>query len=306
MDDMKREEIVNVRKINKMRWIAGLIMSVLVIAVTIVSVTLNIINFYDEGSSEAGIGTLKMFTTLSNIAAAISAFMCLPFQIDGLKRDRYKLPHWIVTVLYVGAVGTFLTFFVAITILSIGQGFVKTMFERSNLFMHTINPIFITLLFVLVISDGHIKFRTSFIALIPVVLYSLLYYIMVFVIGAWRDHYQTNTYMPWPVTLLLIISIAFGVTQLLRVLHNLTNKYVTDNIRKYYLETSDYDCPRVSDAVIKLAEYESKFYFEGDDIYIPTDIIAILSERYSAAIVPLDILYDIYLESYLKSINIKK
>ena len=83
MDNMKREEIVNVRKINKMRWIAGLIMSVLVIAVTIVSVTLNIINFYDEGSSEAGIGTLKMFTTLSNIVAAISAFMCCPFQIDG-------------------------------------------------------------------------------------------------------------------------------------------------------------------------------------------------------------------------------
>lgn len=40
--------------------------------------------------------------------------MCLPFQIDGLRRDRYKLPPWIV--MYVGAVGAFLTFFVAATL----------------------------------------------------------------------------------------------------------------------------------------------------------------------------------------------
>ena len=221
---MKEKPVVNARKINKMRFISGIAICSLVIILTFVVLVLNLIGFYDYENPKSGAHTLRMFTTLSNMAAAVAASMCLPFQIDGLRRDRYNLPSWIVIVMYVGAVGTFLTFFVAITILSIGQGFVKTMFERSNLFMHTINPIFITLLFVLVISDGHIKFRTSFIALIPVVLYSLLYYIMVFVIGAWRDHYQTNTYMPWPVTLLLIISIAFGVTQLLRVLHNLANK----------------------------------------------------------------------------------
>ena len=57
---------------------------------------------------------------------------------------------------------------------------------------------------------------------------------------------------------------------------------------------------------MKLAEVESKFYSEGDDIYIPTDIIALLAERYNASFVPIDILYDIYLETYLKSINENK
>ena len=299
-------KIVNVRRINKMRWIAGLVMSALVIIATMVTLALNINNFYNTTTPESGLGTLRMFTTISNVIAAISAFMCLPFQIDGLRRDRYKLPSWIVLLMYVGAVGTFLTFFVAITLISMTQGFAFTMFRHSNLFMHTINPILITLLFVLILSDAHIKFRVSFFSLIPVSIYSLVYYIMVFVVGAWRDHYQTNAYVPWPVALVGIITIAFGISQLLRFLHNRTNKYVTDSIRKYYLLSDDYNCPKVSDAVAKLAGVESKFYYEGDDIYIPTDFIALLAERYSASAVPLDILYDIYLESYLISIKNKK
>ena len=66
----------------------------------------------------------------------------------------------------------------------------------------------------------------------------------------------------------------------------------------------DFEFPRVSDAVAHLAEVRSKFHYDGDDIDIPVDIIALLCQRYGASIVPLDILYDIYLESYL--INIGK
>ena len=141
---MKDKPIVNARKINKMRFIFGIIICSLVIVLTFVAVALSLTDFFETGSSEAGMGTLKMFTTLSNIAAAFSAAMCLPFQIDGLRRDRYKLPSWIVVVMYVGTVGVFLTFFSAITIISIYQGFVKTMLSRSSLFLHTINPILIT------------------------------------------------------------------------------------------------------------------------------------------------------------------
>ena len=302
----ERAEIVNARTINKMRWITGLVVSASVIAITSVVLVLNISDFYQEGGAEAGIGTLKMFTTLANIIAAIAAFMCLPFQINGLRKDKYKLPAWIVTVLYIGAVGTFLTFFIAITLLSITQGFVYVMFSRSNLFMHTINPLFITILFVLIISDFQIRFRVSFLTLIPVTAYSLLYYIMVFAIGAWRDHYETNTFIPWPISLLAVILVAFGVSQLLRILHNLTNKYVTNSIQKYYLQSSDYSFPKIREAVIKLAEVESKYFEDGDDIYIPTDIIALLSQRYGTDAVPIDILYDIYLESYLKFIKGEK
>lgn len=300
---MKEKTIVNARKINKMRFISGIVICSLVIVVTFVALSFSLTDFFQSGSSEAGIGALKMFTTISNVIAAFAAAMCLPFQIDGLRRDRYRLPSWIVIVMYVGTVGVFLTFFVAITLISAYQGFVETMFARSGLFLHTINPILITILFVLVVSDARIKFVYSFISIAPIVIYMFLYFLMVFVIGAWNDHYKTNAFFPWPVSVLLILVVSFGICQGLRILHNLVNKYVTKSIKRYYKESSDFEFPKVVDAVAHLAELESKFYYKGDDLYMPVDIIRLLSERYNADSVPVDILYDIYLENYLINIG---
>ena len=296
------KKITNARKINKMRFIAGISLCAIVIVLTGVGLALNFADFYQDHTPTSGIGTLRMFTTLSNLLAAIAAWLCLPFQIDGLRRDKYNLPNWIVFILYVGAVGVFLTFFVAITLISATQGFVITMFEKSNIFFHTLNPIFITLLFVLIISDEHVKFRWSFLALAPVAIYSFVYFIMVFVAKQWGDHYQTNAYIPWPVSLLAVLLVAFGVTQLLRFLHNLTHKYVTVNLERYYLESEDYAFPAIKDAIAHLAEVEAKFYQKGDDIYIPIDIISLLSKRYGSPL-PEDIEYDMYLENYLMHIH---
>ena len=206
--------------------------------------------------------------------------------------------------MYVGAVGTFITFFVALTIISSYQGFVKAMFQKSNVFLHTINPLLIATLFVLVISDTKIKFSYSFISIIPVVIYMFIYFIMVFVTKVWRDHYQTNTFIPWPVSLLLLIGVSFGISQLLRFLHNLTNKHVNKSIERYYKESPDFEFPVIGSAVAHLAKIESRFYYEGDEIYIPTDIIGLLANRYQAEKIPVDIIYDVYLENYL--INIGK
>ena len=302
---MKEKPIVNARKFNKMRFISGIVICSLVIVMTFVAITMSLLDYYHSGSSEAGLGTFKMFTTISNIIAAFSAAMCLPFQIDGLRRDRYKLPSWIVIMMYVGAVGVFLTFSIAISIISAYQGFVKAMFTNAKLFTHTINPLLITLLFVLVISDTRIKFSYSFITLIPVFIYMILYLIMVIILKEWKDHYYTDKYIPWPVSLILIIAVSFGVSQLLRFLHNLTNKRVNKIIERYYKESPDFEFPMIKDAITSLAKIESKFYYKGDDINIPVDIIKMLSDRYGTENVPVDILYDIYLENYLTSIGDK-
>ena len=303
---MKEKAIVNARKINKMRYIVGIVICSLVVVMAFTALTLSLTDFFKTGSSEAGIGTLKMFTTISNVIAAFSAAMCLPFQIDGLRRDRYNLPSWIVIVMYAGTVGVFITMFTAATLVSAYQGFAKTMFTGSSLFMHTINPILITFLFVLVISDVRIKFSHSFISIIPLVAYMILYFFMVFVLKVWTDHYKTNAFFPWPISLLLMITVGFGVSQLIRILHNLTNKYVSKSIERYYKESPDFEFPIIGTAVAHLAKLESKFYYEGDDVYIPTDIIQMLSERYNASKLPVDVLYDIYLENYLISIGKKE
>ena len=75
-----------------------------------------------------------------------------------------------------GVLPPFLTFFIAITLLSITQGFVIIMFQNSNLFMHTINPLCITVLFVVILADARIKFKTSFLAMIPITAYAFLFF----------------------------------------------------------------------------------------------------------------------------------
>ena len=305
MKPEKNTKITNARKINKIRCIAGLVICSIVIAITFVALILNTSDFYNEKSPEAGLGTLRMFTTLSNILAAATASLCIPFQIDGLRRNRYKLPKWIVVLMYVGTVGVFLTFFVAMTVISVSQGFTKAMFNKSNLFMHTICPIAITLLFVLGIADHKVKFKESLLALIPIYIYGIVYAVLVFAIKEWRDHYMTNEFIPWYVSLLGLALVAFGASQLIRYLHNLSNKYVTQSIEKYYLFSEDFEFKTLPEAIAHLAKEESKFMHKGDDIYIPVDIIQLISKRYNASKLPLDIQYDIYLERYLEYIKEK-
>ena len=306
MQKEKTRKITNARAINKMRCIFALIICSIVIMLTVVSLTLNIINFYQEDSPEAGIGTLRMYTTLSNILATLAASICIPFQIEGLRKNRFKLPVWVIEVMYVGTCGVCLTFIIALAMITPSAGFVYAMFERSNLFMHTLNPIFIILLFTVAISDAKIKFNRTLLAIIPAFIYSLIYFICAFVAKVWRDHYHIQDFIPWPVAFIAILAVAFGIAVLLRFLHNLTNRHVQKSIEKYYKESPDYEFEKITFAIAKLAKEESKYYSEGDEIYIPVDIIKLLSERYKTATLPLDIQYDIYLESYLSNIHIKE
>lgn len=302
---MKKKIIHRARHINKIRFISGIVICSLVIAMTFVIIALNLVDYFNYDTPESGLNNLRMFTTLSNIIAAIAALMCLPFQIDGLRRDKYNLPYWIVILMYVGAVGVFLTFSIALTLISSYQGFVKTMFLKSNLFLHTLNPLLITLFFTLVISDSRIKFSSSFFALIPLTVYMIVYFIMVFVTKTWRDHYHTDTVIPWPVSLVLLIAAGFGVSQFLRFLHNVTNKRVTDKIARYYKESTDFEFPSVEQAVVFLANVEAKFYHEGDDVYIPNNIIQLLAERYDCKKSEIHTLYEVYFQKYLLNIGKK-
>ena len=141
------KKIYNIHKINMTRCVTGITMGIIMVILSIVALILNVANFFQDVSPESGMGTLRMFTTLSNLLVAIAAFLIISYQIDGLRRGEYHLPHWIIDLLYIGVTGVSITFFVAISVISAAQGFDVAMFHKSNLFLHTINPIIAMILF---------------------------------------------------------------------------------------------------------------------------------------------------------------
>ena len=276
----KNNKIYDVRAINRMRCVAGIVMGALIIASALLALVLNVANYYLDDVPEAGLGTFRMFTTLSNLLVAIAAFLIISYQIDGFRKDNYHLPQWVVDLLYVGTTCVAVTFLVAATAISAAQGFEVAMISRSNIFMHTLIPIMAVILFTFVNSDHNVRFAKTFLSLSPLFVYAAVYYVMAIAIGeereGWREVYGLNAFIPWPVTYFVMFLFSFGVSTLLRVLHNARHARRKRAIRDYYMYSEDFAGLSAAEAVEKLAKDAG-----GQTAYldVPLRIIDMLKER---------------------------
>ena len=280
---MKEKKVYNIYKINMMRCISGIIMGVIMIILALVALILNVANYYQEEAPEAGMGTLRMFTTLSNLVVAVCAFLIISYQVDGLRKGEYHLSHWIIDVLYIGVVGVSITLTVSLVIISPAKGFSYTMFSKSNLFLHTINPLIAIILFTFINSDHFIKFYKSLLTLIPLFIYATIYCIMAIGIGedngGWRDVYQVNRFIPWPLTYLGLAIASFGISNLLRFLHNLRYRATDTAVSNYYLYSDTFDNLTIEEAVERIAKGQKQPWYQ---IKVPTATITLLKQRYNS------------------------
>ena len=271
--------------INKKRCIIGIIMGSIMSFLAFIVLILNISNFYNQEGPEVGRGTFRMFTTLSNVLCATASILTIPFQIEGLRKNNYHLPRWIVDLFYIGTVGVSTTFLMAITAISITYGFSYAMLLYSNLLFHTINPIIAIIIFTLINSDHNIKFYKSFITIIPIFIYGMIYLVMAILIGhdngGWRDVYRLNAVIPWPITYIIMFGICFGIANLLRFLHNKRHKFVKDEIIRYYKESDDFDKESIEEAVKTFAIMQKNDYASGN-LEVPVRILKIFKERYNS------------------------
>ena len=296
-------KIYNAKKINQMRCISGIIMGTVMSILALIALILNVANYYNDDVPEAGMGTLRMFTTLSNLLVGAGAFLTIPFQIEGLRKKNYHLPRWIVDVMYFGTLGVALTFVVAITAISMAQGFGVAMFSKSNIFLHTINPIIAIILFTFINCDHNIKFHKSFLSLIPIFIYSIVYLLLAIIIGedggGWRDVYGFNAFVPWPITYFIILGITFGLSNLLRFLHNKKHTHTKKMINAYYMKSPDYDNDDINSAIIKLADDAN---YKDGNIEVPLIFIKIFKERFNSD-KSLEELSTIYINNIVKEKN---
>lgn len=297
-----RDGIKHLKKTHAIQSWLSLILSVFIVTCVFFSVVRNVLALPNEIVEEVGYKTFRMFTVLSNMFVGITASMSIPFAVDGIRQKNYHLPRWIVNLTLMSVSGVTLTFVITAFILAPRAGFRYMLFTGSNLFLHTIVPIAAIVTFLFINSYHTVKFRVAILSLTPVTAYAVIYLVSAIFIGedngGWRDHYHFEELMPWYYVAVLILLLTFGISNLLRIVHNCMHRRDKRAIERYYKEAPEYDLPTIEEAIEQLAR-ENKQYDAGGEVIVPRRIIKFFEKKYKSE-KPLSFLCKIYLDEYLK------
>ena len=297
---MKKDELTAL-KINRDRCIFALVNSVLMVVFVFLAIVFRVLQKEDMVVREVGLQTFRMFTVLSNMLMAIGFAMVIPYAVDGLRYRNYHLPRWVVDLLFMGTTCVSLTFIIAVTALSAMAGFDRMMIQRTNIFFHTLVPLLSIYTFLFINTDHEIRFRANFLAMLPMILYSIAYLILAFGIGekagGWRDHYHFAEMMPLYLAIPLMYALTFGIAAILRLLHNAAHKRFKAAVERYYQEHEDYSRGTIEEAVAALAR-ENKEHDKGGEVIVPRRIIQMM-QRKNGGDKSLSELCSLYLSEYM-------
>ena len=290
-----------VRK-NRAQCICALISCAIVVICVCIGVTMNLTTLYDEDFDNMGIRTFCMFTVNSNILAAISSFTVIPYAIDGLRKKEYILPDWVVVFMMMGTTAVAITFLVSLFVLSPVKGFVL-IFTGSRFFLHGVCPILNILAFCVFVTSHKIKIRECFLSMIPVAIYTALYFVMVVVIteanGGWDDFYGFATRIPPWLSIMIIFPLTFGIAVLLRLWHNYSFVRRRKNEAEIFL--SYFDGKSANTILYEMGKARASIQPDGD-IILPMLVIKkilIFTDSELSA----DDACEIYLDGYLSTVK---
>ena len=272
-----------------------------------VGVTMNLTTLADENFDHMGLRTFCMFTVNSNILCAAAMAMVIPYTLDGLRTHNYHMPRWIVDLVYMGVTAVALTFLVSLFILSPAKGFVL-IFTGSRFFLHGVCPILAIVAFCFFMSEKRLTIRDSLLALIPVLIYAVVYYVMVAIVGeekgGWNDFYGFLSRLPHWIPLTAIMPLTFLIATGIRVLHNRSyDKRKADESAFFTQLFADADVRRIVAAMAR-SHSSAKIL----DIVIPSRIITIMLEH-SKSDATLEECCEIYLKEYMENsevLNLEK
>ncbi len=256
----------------------GLIACLVTFVVSLASMASNLIYYSEQQWAISDF--FRYFTTLSNLLIALAAAFITPYAIDGVRKKRFVFPHWLSMMHYAGTIATTLTFvFAFVFILPFDPEFAL---GPHNLYFHVVCPIAILIAFLFVESGRPFTKKDTIICLVPFVLYSLLYLVMVVFVGeergGWEDLYKLNTFVPAYVSLPLVWALAYLIAFLIR---KLFNAFVNGR-RKKMLASWD---PDLDPVAVNIEIYGLGRYYglvcDKADATIPYDLIETVAEYYS-------------------------
>ena len=304
----KREGVDRAVSVTRRHCLFTMISAAVVVVCVCIGVTMNLTTIYDENFDHMGLRTFCMFTVNSNILMGASMALVFPYSLDGLRKHNFHLPRWVVDMVYAGVTAVALTFLISLCVLAPVKGFVL-IFTGSRFFLHGLCPILAIVAFCFFISEQRIRFRDTLFALVPVLIYAVLYYVMVVVLGedrgGWNDFYGFATRLPVWIPMVSIMPLTFLIATVIRIFHNRTFDQRRQEEAAYFSEIFAHaDIREIVAAMARFHRESGK----GRDIVVPGRVIAIMVENNEG-----DCTWEeccgIYLKEYLQSseaMNIKK
>lgn len=185
----------------------SMLCNLLVIVLTVYSVRSFFVTGGEGNMTGMGSYCFHYFTVDSNILAAAVSLLLLIWQIAGLKSGK-EPPAWVMTLKAIGAVAVGVTFFTVVLFLGPMMGY-GAMFAGANLFMHLVSPLLSMLSFILLERKPKLRFRTTFLCVLPTLIYGAVYFYEVIIVGPWKggwfDFYGFNMGGMWFVSAPLML-----------------------------------------------------------------------------------------------------
>ncbi|MBQ6294067.1 MAG: hypothetical protein IJK77_09485 [Lachnospiraceae bacterium] len=284
---------------NRMQCLCALVSASIVVLGVCIGVTMNLTTLYDENFDHMGLQTFCMFTVNSNILTALAMMLCIPYTVDGLRTGYYHLPDWVVILMHMAVTAISLNFLISLCILAPVKGF-ALIYGGSRFFLHGVCPVLAILTFCFFICSHLIRLKESFLALIPVFIYAVLYFIMVVVIGeehgGWNDFYGFATRLPVWIPAIVIMPLTFGLATLLRLAHNKTclNRRAKD--AELYREA--YSGKDLREVIAEMAR-SRRTEMKTKSIVVPSQVIGYMIENTGSDLDPQEACR-IYFETFVK------
>jgi hypothetical protein len=294
---LKRSSRQYLVSIHKWRSQIALFACVVTLLCSIVAINASML-YYVENDLQFS-ETFHYFTTLSNMLTALASSFIIPFAINGIRNKRFILPKWLSMLHYSGTICTTLVFFFAMVfILPYDREFA---IGGNNFYLHLVCPIAVFISFLLVESRWRYSRREVLICLIPFILYSFVYVLMVVVKGAanggWEDLYMLNTFVPIYVSFPALWLIAYGIAFLIKKLSDLLNRKREEKMFASWQKDADPVAVRIE--IYGLGRY---YGLHGDryNLSVPLDILESVAEHYSMSA---EELYGVYTKGLLHGIR---
>ncbi len=165
----------------------------------------------------------RFFTMDSNIFAAISCLIMLIFGAKILSNPEYELPQWAVLLKFIGTIAVLITFIVTLIYLTPAVGVAK-LYTGPNFFLHLVVPLICLFTCLFFDSSRTISSKASFLGVIPMAIYSVVYLVMVVVVGegrgGWEDFYGFNRSGLFVVSIVVMYTFTFSLCYLFNFLRN--------------------------------------------------------------------------------------